>query len=80
MSRLPLVRVEDASGPVRAVFDTFVRERGHVPDAFRLWAHAPDVLETLAAHYRALMASARVPRAVKQLVLLGVSHLNRCHY
>lgn len=80
MSRLPLVRIEDASHDVLKVFDTFTKERGQVPNAFRVWAHAPDVLQTLVAHYRTLLESERVPRKVKQLVLLEVSRLNRCHY
>ena len=81
MSRLPLVRIQDVShDDVRTVFDTFMRERGHVPNAFRLWAHAPEALKTLVAHYRTLMESERVPRKIKQLVLLEVSHLNRCYY
>jgi alkylhydroperoxidase family enzyme len=80
MSRLPLVRIEDVSHDVRKVFDAFMRERGNVPNAFRLWAHAPDVLKTLVAHYTTLMESERVPRKIKQLVLLEVLRLNRCHY
>jgi alkylhydroperoxidase family enzyme len=81
MTRLPLVAVEDpANDDVRGVFADFIRDRGRVPNAFRVWAHAPDVLSTLVSHYRTLMASERVPRKIKQLVLLEVSRVNRCRY
>ena len=78
--RLPRVTPEAAPEEMRGVFDRFMRERGNVPNLFRVAAHRPAIGETLAAHMRAVMGPGQVDVRLKELISIRVSHINRCEY
>lgn len=80
--RLPRVAVEDAPEEVRPTFETFVRERGKVPNLFRVAAHAPRMAARLAALNAEVMGqgSGEVPVLLKELLSTRVSHVNLCDY
>jgi alkylhydroperoxidase family enzyme len=66
--------------PVREVFDAFVRERGKVPNLFRVAAHRPEIVSTLRAHMNAVMGPGTVDVLLKELVAVRVSRINGCEY
>ena len=78
--RLPRVAVEDAPDDVRPTFDAFIRERGKVPNLFRVAAHAPRMAARLAALNAEVMGQGEVPVLLKELLSVRVSHINLCDY
>jgi alkylhydroperoxidase family enzyme len=71
----------DRAGPdVKALFDTFLKERGNIPNMFRTVAHRPEILTTMLAHFRAVMGPGTVPVALKEMLAVRVSRLNDCDY
>jgi alkylhydroperoxidase family enzyme len=71
---------EDVAGPVAELFDAFVRERGKIPNLFRVAAHRPEIVSTLRAHMNAVMGPGTVDVLLKELVAIQVSHINNCEY
>jgi alkylhydroperoxidase family enzyme len=78
--RLPRLDAESAPEVVRPTFQAFVRERGKVPNLFRVAAHAPRITATLAAHMQAVMGPGEAPVLLKELLSTRVSHINLCDY
>ncbi len=83
MEREPRVTRLDpstAEGPVRDVFDAFMRERGKVPNLFRVAAHHPQIVKTLRVHMDAVMGPGEVDVLLKELLSVRVSQINNCEY
>ena len=78
--RLPRIAVESAPEEVRPTFDAFVRERGKVPNLFRVAAHAPRMAARLAALNAEVMGEGEGPVLLKELLSTRVSHINLCDY
>ena len=78
--RVPRLAPESVAPPVREVFDAFVRERGKVPNLFRVAAHRPEIVATLRAHMNAVMGPGTVDVLLKELVAVRVSQINNCEY
>jgi len=78
--RLRPLAPDDVTGDVRAVFDTYLKERGNIPNMFRTAARRPAHLLTMLAHFRTVMNDGTVPRLLKELLSVRVSHLNHCRY
>lgn len=78
--RLTRVEPESASEEVRPTFDAFVRERGKVPNLYRVAAHSPRITARLAALQTAVMGPGEVPVLLKELLSVRVSHINLCEY
>ena len=77
-----LTRIDPADAPeaIRPTFEAFVRERGKVPNLYRIAAHAPAVAASLAAHQSTVMGPGEVPVLLKELLSVRVSHINLCDY
>jgi AhpD family alkylhydroperoxidase len=71
---------EEASSEVRPIFETYLKERGNIPNMFRTAAIRPKHLETMIAHFRTVMNEGTVPLLLKELLWVRVSHLNQCRY
>ena len=80
MARVKAIEPKDADPSLKGIFDDFIRERGAVPNMFRTLAHAPQVLQTAFAHFRAVLAEGEVNTRVKEMIAVRVSHLNQSHY
>ena len=80
MPRLSKLSPDQADPASRQVFDHFLRERGNVPNMFRTAAHRPEIMKTMTEHFRTVMTTGTVPRKLKEMVAVRVSHLNRCEY
>lgn len=80
MSRLTRLTKDQVSGEVRELYDTVGKARGNVPNMFRVYAHRPELLETMVAHLNAVTNSGTVPVRTKELVATLVSRINHCEY
>jgi uncharacterized peroxidase-related enzyme len=78
--RVPLPPIEDAEPEVQRLFDAFMRERGNVPNLFRVASMRPPIVLTLFAHLRAVTGPGEVPVLLKELLTVRVSQLNACEY
>jgi hypothetical protein len=78
--RLPLLGPDDVPADVHRLFDAFVRERGNIPNLFRIAAHRAPIVTTLFAHMRAVMGPGEVSTLLKELLAVRVSHIDRCRY
>ena len=79
-SRVPRLAPEEVAADVVPVFDAFVRERGVVPNLFRVAAHRPEIVRTLREHMSAVMGPGTVPVLLKELLSVRVSQINGCEY
>ena len=80
MSRLTRLTKDQVSGEVRELYETVGKARGNVPNMFRVYAHRPELLETMVAHLNAVTHSGTVPVRTKELVATLVSRINHCEY
>lgn len=78
--RIKPVTPDKAAPEVQPVFETYLRERGNIPNMFRTVALRPGHLRTMIAHFRTVMNEGTVPPLLKELLWVRISHLNRCRY
>src|SRR5437867_1518093 len=78
--RIQPLTPDDAPAEVRPIFETYLQERGNIPNMFRTVALRPNHLRTLIAHFRTVMNEGTVPPLLKELLWVRISHLNRCRY
>jgi alkylhydroperoxidase family enzyme len=78
--RLPRTSVDDAPDTVRPTFESFIRERGKVPNLFLVAGHVPRIAARLAALNAEVMGQGDVPVLLKELLSTRVSHINLCDY
>jgi uncharacterized peroxidase-related enzyme len=77
ISRLNRSQVRPASV---AIYDRTLRDRGNVPNMFRTLAHRPEIFETAIAHMDAVLNTGTLPKALKELVIVRTSQVNRTPY
>lgn len=77
ISRLDRSQVDEKTAEV---YDTYLKERGNVPNMFRTVAHRPEIFRTMIAHFRAIMNTGTVPAKLKELVIVRTSQINHCEY
>ena len=63
-----------------AIYDRVLRDRGNVPNMFRTMAHRPEIFETIIAHMDAVLKTGTLSTALKELVIVRTSQLNRTPY
>lgn len=80
MPRLKRLDKEQVTGSVRELYAKVGQARGNVPNMFRVYAHRPEILETMVAHLNAVTNSGTVSVKTKELVASLVSRINRCEY
>lgn len=80
MPWIPPMPLAEAPAEVKAVFDSFQKARGNVPNMFRTFALVPGLMTTLAAHFKAVMQSGTVELRLKELLAVRVSQINTCDY
>ena len=79
-SRLPGIDPATAPDEVRPTFDAYVRERGKVPNLFRVAGNHPRITVKLAALQAEVMGPGEVAVVLKELLATRVSHINLCDY
>ena len=80
MPRISRLDKEQVDSDSAQIYDTYLKERGNVPNMFRTVAHRPEILRTMIAHFRAVMNTGTVPQKLKELVIVRTSQLNNCEY
>jgi alkylhydroperoxidase family enzyme len=80
MGRIGRLRPDQVGADVKTLFETFLEERGNIPNMFRTVAHRPEILTTMLAHFRAVMGPGMVPVSFKEMLAVRVSRLNDCDY
>lgn len=78
--RVKRLTPEEATGETKEIFDSYMKERGNVPNMFRTVAHRPDYLRTMIAHFRTVMNTGTVATKLKELLFVRVSQINKCEY
>jgi hypothetical protein len=80
---LPRIRPrnqEEVTPEVKGIFETYLKERGNIPNMFRTVGVRPKHLGTMIAHFRTVMTEGEVPPLLKELIAVRVSSINRCKY
>ena len=80
MGRIRRLGRDEVGADIRALFETFLRERGNIPNMFRTVAHRPEILSSMLAHFRTVMGPGTVPVPLKEMLAVRVSRINSCDY
>ena len=80
MPRLSRLQRGEVEGQSLAIYDQVLRDRGNVPNMFRTMAHRPEIFETIIAHMNAVLKTGTLTTALKELVIVRTSQLNRTPY
>jgi len=80
MPRISRLNRDQVSGASLAIYDRVLRDRGNVPNMFRTMAHRPEIFETIIAHMDAVLNTGTLPKALKELVIVRTSQVNRTPY
>jgi uncharacterized peroxidase-related enzyme len=63
-----------------AIYDRTLRDRGNVPNMFRTMAPRPEIFETIIAHMDAVLNTGTLSKALKELIIVRTSQVNRTPY
>jgi len=80
MPRISRLDKDQVDSDTANIYDTYLQERGNVPNMFRTAAHRPEIFRTMIAHFRAVMNTGTVSAKMKELVIVRASQINRCEY
>lgn len=78
--RLSRRQRSEVAGSSREIYDRVLRDRGNVPHMFRTFAHRPEIFESIIAHMDAVLKTGTLSTALKELVIVRTSQLNRTQY
>ena len=78
--RIAPLTLAEAAPEVRPIFETYLEERGNIPNMFRTAGVRPQHLTTMIAHFRTVMNEGTVPPLLKELLSVRVSACNECRY
>jgi len=80
MPRISRLDRDQVSPSTVAIYDRYLRDRGNVPYMFRTLAHRPEIFSTIIAHMEAVLNTGSLPKALKELVIVRTSQVNRTPY
>ena len=80
MPRITRLTRDEVLPSALTIYDRYLRDRGNVPNMFRTMAHRPEIFETIIAHMEAVLNTGTLPKALKELVIVRTSQLNRTPY
>jgi uncharacterized peroxidase-related enzyme len=80
MPRVSRLSRNEVSPSSREIYDRYLRDRGNVPNMFRTMVHRPEIFETIIAHMEAVLNTGTLPKALKELVIVRTSQVNRTPY
>ena len=80
MPRVSRLKRNEVAEPVGVIYDRYMQQRGNVPNMFRTMAHRPAILETMIAHFEAILTTGTLSTKLKELVIVRTSQLNACEY
>lgn len=81
MAHIHLVGPEDATGPLKRIYDEAVKRAGKVYNILRTMSPNPPVLEAMMVLYmRVMVGPSGLSRRERELVATVVSRTNGCFY
>jgi len=80
MPRISRLKRDEVRPSSVAIYDRTLRDRGNVPNMFRTMAHRPEIFETVIAHMDAVLNTGTLTKALKELVIVRTSQVNRTPY
>jgi uncharacterized peroxidase-related enzyme len=80
MPRISRLKRDEVGASSVAIYDRTLRDRGNVPNMFRTMAHRPEIFETIIAHMDAVLNTGTLSKALKELVIVRTSQVNRTPY
>ena len=82
MPTVRMVEYDEASAPVRAVYDDIMAIKGidFVPNFWKTLASHPPQLERIWTTFKAVMAPGRLDPLTKEMIAVAVSATNGCTY
>ena len=80
MPRISRLKRDEVGAASVAIYDRTLRDRGNVPNMFRTMAHRPEIFETIIAHMDAVLNTGTLSKALKELVIVRTSQVNRTPY
>src|ERR1700712_777496 len=80
MPRVSRLQRDEVQPAAVAIYDRYLRDRGNVPNMFRTLAHRPEIFETIISHMEAVLNTGTLTKALKELVIVRTSQLNRTPY
>jgi uncharacterized peroxidase-related enzyme len=81
MAHIETVHPDDATGPLRAIYDAARQRAGKVYEILRIQSLRPEVLATFVRLYRQVMfAPSGLSRIEREMVAVVVSETNGCRY
>ncbi len=78
--RITRINSDHVPEELQGIYDAAWQQRGNVPNMFRTLAHRPRYLQTMTAHFRAIMETGTVSTKLKELLAVRVSQINHCAY
>jgi uncharacterized peroxidase-related enzyme len=79
-ARIPLLGRDQVSPEIAAVYDALLRQRGVVPNMFKVLAHTPALALGIAGLLKPLLADSALPGWYKELVATRISVLHDSAY
>ncbi len=80
MPRISRLNRDEVSASAVSIYDRYLQDRGNVPNMFRTMAHRPEIFETIIRHMEAVLNTGTLPKALKELVIVRTSQLNKTPY
>ncbi len=80
MSRISRVERSEVTPDLAELYDRIFAQRGNVPNMFRTMAHRPEIFRTMMEHFAAVLNTGTVSTALKELIIVRTSQLNRTPY
>jgi len=80
MPRISRLKRSEVRPSSVAIYDRTLRDRGNVPNMFRTMAHRPEIFETIIAHMDAVLNTGTLSKALKELIIVRTSQVNRTPY
>lgn len=78
--RVSLKHESEGNERVARIYEAFIARRGVVPNMFKVWAHVPGLLETVAPMSWAMLSEGALPAYYKELLAARVSLVECCEY
>lgn len=80
MPKISRLSRKDVTPETGAIYDSYMQQRGNVPNMFRTVAHRPEIFQTMIAHFEAILNTGTLALKLKELVIVRTSQLNNCTY
>jgi len=78
--RIALLERDQVSPEIAAVYDALLKQRGVVPNMFKVLANIPAMAQGVAAFLKPIVGDGTLPGSYKELVAVRICHLHNFEY